>query len=909
MDRVATKYRFVVSERTPLWCVLPAVILAIASPTVSEAQVSFNRDIAPILANHCYECHGPDESQRQSGLRLDVRSSAVSPGESGKPAIAAHASAASELVRRIMSRTDERMPPPDTGDLLSPKEIELLRQWIDAGARWQTHWAFEPVDVGRLPEVNDARWSRNPIDRFVFKQLQEHHLKPTNRADSSTLIRRLSFGLLGLPPHAKDVEAFVNEARPDAYERLIERLLASPAYGERWGRHWLDVARYADSNGGDENQAYPLAHRYRDYVIKVLNDDLTYDRFVMQQLAGDLLPPTDDELLQQDRLTATGYLAIGMKILAEQDPIKKRADMVDEQIDTFGRTFLGLSLGCARCHDHKFDPVPTRDYYALAGIFHSSEPMDRPIRFREFESRQALFEQQSQKYVESIDAIQAQLDSAEIWIDREAESFDRGNVVVDHEEYGAEIGIISDPGAQDNFAEYDLEKLSEPGTFLLQIRYAAAQARPGQVKINGMVALAEALTMATGGWQPDAQQWHSEGILSLSPGKHTLRIESKPLMSHLDRIRLRRIGGAEEALWQKIKTLKGEFQNWQQQRPVPTEVMSIADQEIQNTRLHVRGSHLDLGSEVPRGFLSVIGGDQSSIPADTSGRRELARWLTHHPAAVHLTSRVIVNRLWQWHFGRGLVATPDDFGVRGAMPSHPRLLDYLASYLVDHEWSLKAVHRLIVESETYCLSSVDVDPVAVRIDPANRLLWRREMSRLDAEAIRDSLLYHAGELSNGIGNAALSVKSQDPSPEDMRNNLAVYENSRRRSVYLPIVRSNVYEFLTLFDFPSASTPVGKRDQTTIPTQSLWLMNSPFVIRCADAVGRQLPVEDQAVESAIRQLYLHLFARVPTAEEVAAGRSFMRSVATLDISEFDERYVGWSMYCQTLFASNEFVYVK
>jgi hypothetical protein len=338
-------------------------------------------------------------------------------------------------------------------------------------------------------------------------------------------------------------------------------------------------------------------------------------------------------------------------------------------------------------------------------------------------------------------------------------------------------------------------------------------------------------------------------------------------------------------------------------------VMSIADQEIQNTRLHVRGSHLDLGSEVPRGFLSVIGGDQSSIPADTSGRRELARWLTHHPAAAHLTSRVIVNRLWQWHFGRGLVATPDDFGVRGAMPSHPRLLDYLASYLVDHEWSLKAVHRLIVESETYCLSSVDVDPVAVRIDPANRLLWRREMSRLDAEAIRDSLLYHAGELSNGIGNAALSVKSQDPSPEDMRNNLAVYENSRRRSVYLPIVRSNVYEFLTLFDFPSASTPVGKRDQTTIPTQSLWLMNSPFVIRCADAVGRQLPVEDQAVESAIRQLYLRLFARVPTAEEVAAGRSFMRSVATLDISEFDERYVGWSMYCQTLFASNEFVYVK
>jgi hypothetical protein len=827
--------------------------------------------------------------------------------ESGLVAITPRRAASSELMKRVSSNGADRMPPPDSGDPLTDEQIALLRDWIEQGASYATHWAFAPIDSQR-PRLHRSNDISNPVDQYVVGRLERAGLGFAPEADRPTLIRRLYFDLLGLPPTADQVRRFAVDERPDAYSKLVDTLFASPDYGVRWGRHWLDVARYGDSNGGDENHAYPLAHQYRDYVIDAFNDDMPYDQFVTQQLAGDLLPDSTDDRHHARQLTATGYLAIGMKILAEQDPVKKLADTVDEQIDTFGRTFLGLSLGCARCHDHKFDPIPTRDYYALAGIFHSSKIGDQPVLTQQH--KLAVHKHQAR-----IDGVSEQLASIEESLVnacgsqgvvlREAESFDRGNVVIDNENYGKGIGIISDPGGQKNFAEFDIE-VDESGKFALQIRYAAKAARPGQILINGEVVKDTAIARETGGWGAEFQAWTTEGVFTLREGKNVVRIQSEPLMSHIDKLRL--IGGSQVSS-QTLATydeLAGRLTDLQGERPKPRMVMAVVDGEPKNTHVHLRGSHLQLGEEVPRGFLSVLeaSGDEGEI--DGSGRLQLARWLTQNEATAALTARVIANRVWHWHFGRGLVATPDDFGLRGEPPTHPQLLDFLASELIRYDWSIKHLSRMIVSSRTYRMSSLSAKPIQSRkadsIDPDNRLFWKRDRKRIDAESLRDALLLQSGDLSRELGDSPMNVKSQDPSPMDMAANLETYESSRRRSAYLPVVRSNVYEFLTLFDFPNASTPVGKRDATTLPTQALWLMNSPFVAsRAEKIVLRQWADSD---ETTIRNLYWSLFAREVRAEELAKGIQFV-----VRFSKSSDRTTAWTAFCQVLLSSNEYIYVK
>ena len=896
-------------------CLATVATLPFGSTSVLAQEISFGRDIAPILASQCYECHGPDEQQREAGLRLDVEAGAIAELDSGTSAITPGDTANSELLKRITSTGDDRMPPAEFGERISPLQIKLLSQWIEAGAKWEGHWAFRPLDARRAPAISDRSQIANAIDQFVVGRLSTAGLQPAPEADRYTLIRRLYFDVLGVPPSPDTIQAFVADQQPDAWSRLVDSLLAAPQYGERWGRHWLDVARYGDSNGGDENHAYPLAHRYRDYVIEAMNDDLPYDRFVEQQLAGDTMPMSGDERSDAMQLTATGYLAIGMKILAEQDPVKKRADMVDEQIDTVGRTFLGMSLGCARCHDHKFDPIPTRDYYALAGIFHSSNVADKPLPSREFET-------QLTSYRDTIDSLEASLQAAErkvapsqskehadsqpTAITREAESFDRGNVVIDNDNYGKGIGIISDPGGQENFAEYDIA-LEEATRYVVQLRYAALKARPGKLLINGETASDKAIDQATGGWNPEHQSWQTEGIFEFKSGKNTLRIESQPMMSHVDKIRLLRADSIDTDAIKRVDELTTRLTTLRQAEPKPTMVMAISDGEVQNTKLHRRGSHLDLGEEVGRGFLEVLDGAQPTVPSDSSGRKHLARWLTKNDTAAALTSRVIVNRLWHWHFGRGLVTTPDEFGVRGQPPTHPQLLDYLARELIRNDWSLKKLHRQILLSHTYRMTTTHKDPHATKVDPSNRLLWKRDRLRLNAESIRDAMLVHSQELINETGNAPMNVKSQDPSPEDMARNLAKYESSPRRSVYLPVVRSNVYEFLTLFDFPNASTPVGKRNETTIPTQALWMMNSPFVAARAERIASQAQQStprgngDTTTREKIATVYLKLFGRPANETEIARGEKFIHAQA--DHGE------AWTAYVQVLLGSNDYLYVR
>jgi len=882
-------------------------------------DIDFDRDVRPILAEHCYACHGHDANRREAGLRLDQEHGATATLESGNIAVVPNKLAQSALVRRITSDDEDvRMPPRESNKPLSEKEIGILKKWIVEGASWKQHWAFVPPKRPIIPKVINHNWCSTSVDSFVLAELEKRKLTAPLPASRRTFIRRVYFDLIGLPPTPDEVEEFVTEASPDAFERLVDRLLASPRYGERWGRHWLDVVRYGDSNGGDENHAYPLAYRYRNYVVDSFNRDDGFDRFTQMQIAGDLIPSGD--------VTATGFLAMGMKILAEQDPVKKRADMVDEQIDTFGKTFLGLTFACARCHDHKFDPIPTTDYYALAGVFHSSEQVDATL-----ESPQQKMLLASLKT--KIDAVDQKLAKLQKTISQraegsgvmswEAEKFQRGNVVVVNDGYGEGIGIISDPGGQKNFAEYDLEVPKE-GKYLLQLRYAAKSSRPGQLIVNGKTVNDEILKEVTGGWFPPQQRWHTEGFYLLKRGKNVLRVQSEPNMSHIDKIRLipstdKGLGedrglGKDSSLGKLIAESEGLIKQRAklvQQTPQPTKVMAVKEGTSRNVRVHLRGSHLSLGDEVERGHpTSVDGsnirnGSNVTIPDNQSGRRQLANWLTDSKSnASGMLSRVIVNRVWHWHFGRGLVGTPNNFGIKGGRPTHPELLDHLAIRLQDQNWSLKSLHREIVLSSTYRMRSDIDDNTAAAVDPDNRWYWKAPRRRLQAELIRDAMLFHAGQIDLAIGEAPLAVKTQDLSPVDLKNNRNFYHQSHRRSVYLPVVRTNASRFLKLFDFPDAATSVGRRNETTVATQGLLLMNSPFVLQRADEFAARLLKDSDNDDSRIQQAYLQLFSRPPNAKEAAAAKWFLAAMSKSN----DDVRTAWAAYCQTMFLSGEFIYV-
>ncbi|MFP6612759.1 MAG: DUF1553 domain-containing protein [Pirellulales bacterium] len=890
-----------------------------AQLTAADAVVQFDRDIAPILAKNCYECHGPDEKKREAGLRLDSQASATRRLESGKTAIVAGVLANSELYARITSNdTDERMPPIDSARSLTAREIDLIRRWIEQGAVWRKHWSLNPLRQVQLPSVSDVNWPRTAVDRFILARLERAGLTPAPSADRFTLLRRAYFDLIGLPPTSQQVESFIRDKSPGGYERLVDQLLASPHYGERWGRHWLDVARYGDSNGGDENHAYPHAFHYRDWVIAALNRDLPYDRFVALQLAGDLLPA--DPAMDENNLAATGFLAIGMKILAEKDKTKMRSDMVDEQLDTFGKSFLGLSIGCARCHDHKFDPIPTKDYYALAGIFHSTSVSDRPLSAVEDAGIKQRRERRIKDLRAEIDqingAIDQQIKEGEAIV-REAEKFDRGNVIVDDANYGKGIGIISDPGAQKNFAEYDFD-IVRPGQYVVQLRYAAEKSRPGRLVINGKTVNDRAIAKVTGSWFPETQTWFSEGAGELVRGKNVLRLESEPMMSHIDKVRLISETSSGELIkrMKRIEKLTATLSELDNSKPQKVTVMAVSDGATRNVRIHRRGSHLDLGEEVDRGFLrSLSTADRPKIADQRSGRLQLVQWLVDRSSpASHLLARVIVNRVWHWHFGRGIVATPNDFGVRGRWPTHPELLDYLANRLIDDDWSLKELHRSIVTSQTYRMSSAANSPKATAVDSANRLLWKQRRRRLEAEVIRDAMFSVAGQLESRIGGKPVAVKSGDPSPEDLRKNRMAYDKARQRSVYLPVVRTNVYRFFTLFDFPNAATPVGKRSETIIATQALFVMNSPLFAELSGRLADRLLADGSIPDDSerINELVLLLHGRPATDSELKKFESFLKDYGTsvdvkLDVAS--RRREAWRALCHVLLGSNEFMYVN
>jgi hypothetical protein len=815
------------------------VLLAVFGTTALSAQDKppspegvefFEKRIRPLLVKNCYECHGPDAKKVGGGLRLDSRDGvrngggrgpAIVPGEPGK-----------SLLLTAVRQTDELKMPPKSK--LAADEIADLETWVKNGAadprtgvalkpteptRGRDLWSLKPVRDPAVPSVKDASWPLTPVDRFVLAKLEEKGLKPVAPADKRTLIRRATFDLTGLPPTPAEIDAFLADDSPGSFATVIDRLLASPAYGERWGRHWLDVVRYADTAGDNSDYPIPQAYRYRNWVIAAINADMRYDRFVIEQLAGDLLPATDDAD-RHKKLIATGYLANARRFGSYDDlgnglPYPWYLTYEDT-IDNLGRTFLGLTINCARCHDHKFDPLTQQDYYALYGFF------------------------QSTRYP---------------W-----------------------------PGIELDKVQRELVPLV-PADQLTTIENSRRE------KLTGFDARVKELQSTKSAADKAGK---AIGFYSALPAAGVTAWAGK--------------------LADSIKAAKKAKEDFEKQPPPYPTAYAVADRpaagkrKTGNASLQIKGDPERLGPEVPRRFPTILGG--KTLPADAkgSGRLELARWIVepNNP----LAARVMVNRIWQYHFGRGIVATPSDFGMQGQEPTHPELLDYLARRFVEDGWSLKATHRRMMLSRAYQMSSAD-DAANAKIDVDNEFLWCYPRRRLDAESIRDALLVVSGALDRSPGGPHPFPAMPTWDFTQHKPFKAVYETDRR-SVYLMTQRIQRHPFLALFDGADTNASTATRVTSTTPLQALYLMNDPFVHARASGLAKRLLAERADDVERIERAYSLLFGRLPTAEETGTARVYLGRVAEKLQNEgpsTDQVWArAWESLARGLLLSNEFVYV-
>ncbi|MEZ6126203.1 MAG: PSD1 and planctomycete cytochrome C domain-containing protein [Planctomycetaceae bacterium] len=894
--------------------------------TLDGAAVEyFEKHVRPLLAEHCYECHAGGEVN--GGLRVDYRDGILVGGDSGKGLVPGYPDDSLLIQAVRYNNRDLQMPPQNK---LSDQQIAVLEQWVSMGAPdprdtmpQSTHavtgmsieagrefWSFRPLQEVTIPEVRQSEWVRNPIDAFVLAKLEAAGLRPAEPADRQTLIRRITFDLTGLPPSVDDVQRFVNDSSPDAWENLIERLLDSPQYGVRWGRHWLDVARYADSNGLDENIAYGTAWRYRDYVIDAFNNDKPFDRFVLEQLAGDLLPEASRETK-----TATGFLALGAKVLAEPDMEKLVMDTIDEQIDTTGKAFLGMTLGCVRCHDHKFDPILQTDYYGLAAIFRStrtfSEQKNGAIKFWHEHSFADDAEKERLKQVESeikqkAGAASTYRNQAIAAIRKEAQSRATEYLMA---------ATQFEPSA--TFAEVQMmaERFNLHPGILYHCRRHLNFHRDDEL----FAAWAE---LAAEGPQA-VEEFYRPLFLAASGKDASVPVEHLPLVdsakagladaSGFLAVPPRPEQAFDQQTLEEYHRLAEEARVFESQSFDETSAMGVAEQEtVASLPIHIRGSHLNLGEPAARCVPQVmqVAGETLDFPADQSGRLQLAQWLTsrQHP----LTARVFVNRVWGWHFGRALVDSTENFGVLGGHPSHPELLDWLSLRFMESGWSVKWLHRMILSSQTWQMASAHADEQpCVDADPENLLLWKFRLQRLEAEQIRDAVLAVSGRLDSTLGGKSIPLRNR----QFVFNHTSVDHtryDSLRRAAYLPIVRNNLYVFFEQFDFPDPTMPTGHRNSTTVAPQALLMMNADLVMDSASEFAERLLASGSDDTERIQQAYRQAFGRSPTDEETQRALAFigeLTSVGADAATEPGSRDQAWSLLCQSLFAANEFIYLR
>jgi mono/diheme cytochrome c family protein len=801
----------------------PAHILALfllCSFPVSGAEldgavkVDFIREVQPILAKRCFACHGPD--QAESGLSFAKKDSAFAAAESGDIAIVPGDLAASKLVARITSKDEnDRMPP--EGDPLSAKEIEVLRNWVSQGAPWQEHWAFQPMQRTTPPTVSNADWAQHPIDAFIYDSLTAKGLQPNQPANRQTLIRRAYYDLTGLPPTAEQVQTFVDDPDPQAYEKLVDQLLDSPHYGERWGRHWLDLVRFAETNSYERDGPKPNAWKYRDYVIKSFNDDKPYDRFLHEQLAGDELDEVTTETL-----SATGYFRLGVWDDEPADPLLAVFDELDDLITTTGQAMLGLTINCARCHDHKIDPIPQKDYYGMVAMF------------RDVTSWGTRGDQES--------ANQIDVSSAEL------RELYRAN-----EELRKKL-------------EQDLEAIEQIGI----------------VKMSA------------------TDQRATEG-----PKRERKEVLKEKLQDNLS-----------DEEWKTYKSLEQELNQAERvakELPPRETVMGLAraHREPEQTFVLFRGNPHSPADPVEPSFPTIFESPAPTgfTPTEKSAgrRRVLAEWMTSPDN--RLTARVMANRVWQFHFGRGIVRSSNNFGQLGVPPTHPELLDWLGHQLIDGGWKLKSLHRLIMTSRAYQMSS-EANANGLASDPTNDYFWRFNPRRLSAEEVRDSILVANRSLNPQVYGPSIYPKlSQEVLAGQSRPGSgwgnSSDEDRNRRSVYIYVKRSLLTPLLTAFDFPDPDLTCEDRFVTLQPGQALSLMNSEFIHeqakRLADAIDAGKIDDRSVVAGAIRSV----LARDATETELQEGATL---ITNLQAEHGIARDRAVQLYCLTVMNWNEFLFI-
>lgn len=929
--------------------VLPLVLaLLAANPALADDEI-YEKNIRPLLIEKCGGCHNPQaktgglDLTTPEGLRHADREAGL---------LQAPDANASRLMQVVRWQGKVKMPP--TGQL-SPAQVGLLERWIQGGARLPgespneaaknggqkskgaSHWAFQPVRKPVLPKVQHRDRVRNEVDLFIFQRLEEAGLKPPAEADKLTLLRRATFDLHGLPPTPEEIRAFLADTAPDAYERLIDRLLASPRYGERWGRHWLDVARYAQTGGIDENVSYREAWRYGEYVIDAFNRDLPFDQFIVEQLAGDVLHKGTNDYIR-GRI-ATGFLALGPKAIVEQDKTKQLYDVIDEQIDTTSKAFLGLTISCARCHDHKFDPISTEDYYALASIFRST----RLYETLEGRSSTLFFtplvpDEVYDRYRKRQDEIAAKQLEIEALIEPEVTDYVYRELHPKLADYMVASWHVEKKGrsaqkvAQDRGLDARiLEKLAKylkpDGSFrpFLTEWHESTEANVGAVAEKYVALIQDPARR----WRNILEKWAKEVQLAVANGKQPppkVRFEGfaftreserffgdisflKSTFNEKDREdgafaipegeRKRYLAAATR---KKVELLEQELAELKRTAPSrPMVAHGVAEGEPFEQRVFIRGNHANLGKPVPKRFPVVLAGYSRPRIETVSGRLELAHWIAS--PANPLTARVAVNRIWLWHFGQGLVRTPDNFGLRGELPTHPELLDYLAARFVEEGWSIKAMHRLLMTSSTYRFSS-QTDSERWEKDPGNRLWSRFQRRRLSAEEIRDAWLAVDGSLDLRTGSFL------DPVPgtrADARGGRTKMDEHFRRTVYLPVDRNNLATMMVLFDFADSTTSTGQRGETYIAPQALYLMNNEFFEqRAVGFAKRLLERRDLTDRERIGHGVLHAWGRSASEEEMDLMLKFLAEYPKrADQGEVPRAWVG---LCRLIVESNNFFYV-
>ncbi len=969
---------------------LPALLLVILSlshvlaeekaPTPEQTRF-FESKVRPVLVEQCIKCHGPDK--QKAGLRLDSREAVETGGDSG-PIVVAGKPDESLLIQALRYEEDgPKMPP---SKRLPAEQVEVLTQWVQQGAHWpvetasapastirrgpmvitdndRAHWAFQPIQRGQLPHVNNPAWATNPVDAFVLAKLDAKGLTANPPASKVALIRRATYDLTGLPPTPQEVDAFVADTSPKAYEALIDRLLASPRYGEKWARHWLDLVRYAETNSYERDNPKPSAWRYRDYVIRAFNDDKPYDRFIREQLAGDELPDKTN-----DSVIATGYYRLGIWDDEPTDRDQARFDGLDDLVATTGQVFLGLTIDCARCHDHKIDPIPQKDYYKLVSFFNNTNsfrnggptdevPYVEPGRELAYQERVRELELQKNEVREAIAEIEDEFrkgyqageklpkgdieelryrfyrdtwttlpefdalkpeDSGELpqgLFDLKPRTRDisfgfvfEGTLVVP-EEGQYTFTLDSDDGSRltlgGNIIATDdgIHGLGDP-------KSAKVTLQRGRVPIRlDYFQKASGLGLAVTWSGPS---FPAKFLSAIEPTK----TKSKALADLASVIRTdgAKVLGVER--FERYRSLVKKAQVLREQEAASESILCITEQGrvAPDTHLMLRGNAHVPGDKVEPGFLAVLGDEKAIIPeppadAKTTGRRRaLADWITS--PTNPLTARVIANRLFQHHFGRGIVRSPNNYGVQGDKPTHPELLDWLATELIAQGWHLKPLHRLIMTSQTYQMSS-NANPEASAKDPMNDSLWRMDMRRLTAEEIRDSILAVSGQL-----NLTMSGPGVFPEiPAEVMAGQSIpgrgwgkssAENQARRSIYVHAKRSLIMPILEGFDQAETDRSSPVRFSTTQPTQALGMINGTFLHKQAATLADRLKREaGDDLNGQVRLALRLTTGRQPAEPEIQRGVRLIQSLETQDGLSRDEARRIYALLALNL---NEFLFL-